>query len=233
VAKLPALQFYPGDWRKDVGVQSLTFHDRGIWFEMLMLMHESDMRGLLVLNGRPMPVESLGRLLGLDIQTLNQTLSNLLTYGVASTEPNSGAIMCRRMVRDEELRKVRTEAGKKGGNPILLNQKPTTTDKQIPTPSSSLSSSTTKQKTIARFTSSDVDSIYREYPRKKSPEPAKKAIRKALENLEDEDPVGALKRRVVLFAQSPAGRKEKQFIPYPASWFNAKSYLEDPKEWEQ
>ena len=49
--KLPAMQFYPGDWRKDIGVQSLSFHDRGVWFEMLMLMHGSERRGVLVLNG--------------------------------------------------------------------------------------------------------------------------------------------------------------------------------------
>lgn len=147
MAKLPALQFYPGDWRKDIGVQSLTFHDRGVWFEILMLMHESERRGVLVLNGHPMPIESLGRLLGLDNQTLNQTITNLLTYGVASSEPNGGALMCRRMVRDEEIRKVRTEVGKLGGNPALLNQTfnqtTTTTVKQRPTPSSSSSSSIT------------------------------------------------------------------------------------------
>ena len=61
--KLPALQFYPGDWRKDVGVQSLTYHDRGVWFEILMLMHESEPRGMLLLNGRPVTDEALGRLL--------------------------------------------------------------------------------------------------------------------------------------------------------------------------
>ncbi|HUD21518.1 MAG TPA: hypothetical protein VMQ60_01630 [Acidobacteriaceae bacterium] len=233
MGKLPALQFYPGDWRKDIGVQSLTFHDRGIWFEMLMLMHESDIRGMLVLNGRPMPIESLARLLGLDIHVVNQTLSNLITTGVASVEPNSGAIMCRRMVRDENIRKVRTEAGKKGGNPVLLNQNPTTGVKQIPTPSSSSSSSSTKISTIARFTPSDIESIYQQYPRKKSPERAKKAIKKALENLDDEDPVKALRARVMEYAASPAGHKEQRFIPYPATWFNDKCYTEDPKEWEQ
>jgi hypothetical protein len=39
------------------------------------------------------------------------------------------------MVRDEALRKIRAEAGKKGGNPVLLNQNQTTIVKQITTPS--------------------------------------------------------------------------------------------------
>jgi hypothetical protein len=137
--KLPALQFYPGDWRKALDVQSLSFHDRGVWFEMLMIMHDSERRGVLVLNGVAMTEEMIARAIGLDNQTFNQTLTTLLTIGVASREEGTGAIMCRRMVRDENIRKIRAEAGSKGGNPVLLNQKSTTTDKQKSTPSSSSS----------------------------------------------------------------------------------------------
>src|ERR1700686_3600466 len=107
MSKLPAFQFYPGDWRKDMGVQSLNFHDRGVWWEMLCLMHESERRGVLVLNGVPMNDDCLSRLLGLDKQILTTTLTNLLTCGVASREEGSGAIFSRRMVRDENLRKIR------------------------------------------------------------------------------------------------------------------------------
>lgn len=151
--KLPAFQFYPGDWRKDPGVQSLDFHDRGVWFEVLCLMHESEERGKLTLNGSPMPEDALARLLGLDKQILTTTLTTILTYGVASLCIDTGAIICRRMIRDENLRKIRTEAGKKGGNPALLNQKQTSLLnqkqtsllKQKSTPSSSSSISSSKE----------------------------------------------------------------------------------------
>lgn len=147
MAKLPAFQFYPGDWRKDMGVQSLNYFDRGVWHEMLCLMHESERRGVLVLNGQAMSEDALARLLGLDKQILTAAITTLLTSGVASREPDTSAIFCRRMVRDEKLREIRTEAGKKGGNPALLKQNPTTpvkdTSKQKPTPSSSSSSSFT------------------------------------------------------------------------------------------
>lgn len=139
--KLPAFQFYPADWRKDPGVQSLSYHDRGIWFEIMCLMHESDRRGVLLLNGLAMPEDALARLLGLDNQTLTTAITTLLTYGVASREPETNALYCRRMVRDEDIRKIRQEAGKLGGNPLLLKQKPTTRVKQNSTPSSSTSSS--------------------------------------------------------------------------------------------
>jgi hypothetical protein len=143
--KLPAIQFYPGDWHKDQGVQALDLAQRGAWFELLLMMHDSDERGVLLVNGQPMPDTVIARRLGLDNQTANQILTILLTYGVASRRESDGALFCRRMVKDEKLRRVRTEAGKKGGNPHLLNQKPkqkaTTRVKQIPTPS--FSSSTT------------------------------------------------------------------------------------------
>ena len=148
IHKLPAIQFYVGDWRKDPSVQSLNYHDRGVWFEMICLMHESEERGKLVLNGQPMPIDALARLLGLDKQILTTTLTTLLTYGVASQCPDTGIISNRRMIRDEEIRKIRANAGKLGGNPILVKQKSTTKDKQISTPSTSLSSSTSISTTI-------------------------------------------------------------------------------------
>lgn len=117
MAKLPALQFYPGDWKKDMGVQSLSFHDRAVWFEMLLLMHESEERGRLVLNGRAMPTPILARILGIEISTLESALKAILDYGVAGED--EGVIFCRRMVRDEEKRTSQSSAGKLGGNPAL------------------------------------------------------------------------------------------------------------------
>ena len=78
MAKLPALQFYPADWRKDPGVQALDYFDRGVWFEMLCFMHDSEQRGKLLLAGKPISDKALARLLGLDIQALKSVLSRLI-----------------------------------------------------------------------------------------------------------------------------------------------------------
>jgi len=139
--RLPAFQFYPADWRKDPGVQSLDYETRGIWWEIICLLHESDERGVLLLNGKPMPEDALCRLLGLDNQKLTTALTTLLTYGVAKRRESDGAIYSKRMVADENLRQIRKMAGSKGGNPLLVKQNPTTTVKQKRTPSSSSSSS--------------------------------------------------------------------------------------------
>lgn len=149
--KMPAMQFYPADWRKDLAVQSLGYHDRGVWFEMLCLMHESSERGVLLLAGLPMQDDVIARLLGLDNQTFNQTLTSLLTYGVAKRRDGDKAIYSKRMVADDQLCEIRRKAGKLGGNPLLLKQKRTTGDIQIPTPSSSSSTSSSKDKGAAHL----------------------------------------------------------------------------------
>lgn len=155
--KLPALQFYPGDWKKDAGVQSLIFHDRHVWFEILMLMHESPRRGVLLLpNGSPMTNPAIARAIGQPLGPLLKSLKNIEDAGVSSREEGTGALVNRRMVRDEHLREVRAAAGKLGGNPYLVKQNPSKGKppgkgndnlgpEQNPTPSSSSSTSVVRE----------------------------------------------------------------------------------------
>ena len=118
--KLPYFPFYPGDWRRDSGVQSLRFHDRGVWWEMLCLMHDCEPRGKLMTNGRAMTVHALAQNLHLPLKSMNKTLRILKASGVVSVCPDTGALMNRRMVRDEAIRRKKIAAGKLGGNPALL-----------------------------------------------------------------------------------------------------------------
>ena len=195
--KLPALQFYTGDWRKDPGVQSLDFYERGVWFEILCIMHESEHRGKLMLNGRRMPDEALARLLGLDNQKCNQIVSKLIEYGVARVEDTTGIIFNKRMVRDEELRQIRKKCGEKGGNPSLVNQNrnqnPTTQVNQNPTPSFSVS-----------ISSSDKE---RDSPTDK----VKKGTRFAMESLPDD-------WRQFAVSERPQTDPEKSFQKFRDYW---------------
>jgi hypothetical protein len=153
--KRPSFQFYPADWRKDPAVQSLTYEERGVWIEMLCIMHESEIPGKLILGGLPYPNERLARLLGLSLGYLEVIITSLITLNVASICPETGAIMNRRMVRDREISATRSETGSKGGNPNFSkgkknpyydkqkdNQLHNQKDNQKITPSSSSSSST-------------------------------------------------------------------------------------------
>ena len=228
MSKLPAIQFYVGDWRKDPGVQALSYHDRGVWFEMICLMHESEQRGKLLLNGAAMPQDALARVLGLDNQILTTTLTTLLTYGVATRCDESGAIMSRRMIRDENLRKVRAECGKQGGNPNLVNQKPTTKVNQNPTPSTSTSTSTSSTNRVLSKDNTQSEKIYNLYPKKVGKDAALKAIKKALVAVD----ANTLEQIVTEYAESQKGQ-DAQFIPNPSTWFNQGRWQDDRSTWKR
>lgn len=81
-----------------------------------------------------------------------------------------------------------------------------------------------------------VDAIYAIYPRKKQPRTAKKAIANAAKRVVGEpDPLAYLLARTQLYATAVAlwPKDERQYVPYPASWFNADSFDENPKDWEE
>lgn len=139
--KRPAFQFYPGDWLRDPGVRSISFAARGLWTDMLCLMHESDRRGYLQLNGKPVNAEQLARMTGGSTDDVSRLLQELEDSGVFSRSDH-GMIYSRRMVRDERKREKCAEAGKRGGNPTLKGHpkgRPKGESNRKPTPSSSTS----------------------------------------------------------------------------------------------
>lgn len=109
------MPFYIGDWRKATDVQALPLEAKAVWFEMLLYMWESTERGFLTVNRKPIPESALARMLGLHEDLLKQNLKLCLDFGVASIRESDGAIYCRRMVRDQEIREKRQKAGSLGG----------------------------------------------------------------------------------------------------------------------
>lgn len=169
MTKLPAFQFYPGDWRKDPAVQSLDYECRGVWIELLCLMHESSERGKIVIHNRAATDDEIARMLGLSPEIAKQILSKLEANGVAKRCPNTGALMNARMVRDQEIRDAKVEAGRAGG---LAKAKQTPSkppsksqaNRGSSVSSSVSSSSTTTSTTVPRKSSAsgsvtDVDTI--------------------------------------------------------------------------
>ncbi len=134
--KRPAFQWYPGDARRDVAFQSCSFEARALWREMLDLMHDGEPYGHLTAGGVPMNTATLARLVGCPVKKVTAWMTELDDRKVFSRN-DVGVIFSRRMVKDEHIRNTRAEAGKKGGNPQLLdNGLLNQTDKQTPTPAS-------------------------------------------------------------------------------------------------
>lgn len=154
--KRPSFQFYPGDWQRDAALRSCSMAARGIWIEVLCLMHAAEPYGVLVLNGKPIDSAHLARIVGAREKEVARLLAELEAVGVFSRDAE-GRIFSRRMVRDERVRSARAEGGKLGGNPALLgtakvigevgdkvDDKVNLPPNLQPTPSSSSSSSSSK-----------------------------------------------------------------------------------------
>ncbi len=121
IMKRPAFQFYPSDWRKDSALQTRSLAARGLWTEMICIMHECLPYGHLSLNGKPMDTASLARLVGEYEETVKGLLEELESAGVFS-RTEQGCIYSRRMLKDEATREERSAFGKLGGNPSLVKR---------------------------------------------------------------------------------------------------------------
>lgn len=118
----PWLKFYPADWRSDPALRLCSRAARGTWIDMLSIMHEAEPYGELRINGIPLDIRGLAKVLGEDIEGITADLSELEANGVFSRRKN-GVIYSRRMEKDENLRRKNRENGKKGGNPSLRKER--------------------------------------------------------------------------------------------------------------
>lgn len=108
--KRPASQFYWGDHLRDPAVRSVSLAARGLWVDVMCLMHEGDPYGHLRTGKRDTTVEILARMVGSPVGTVRKLLAELEDAGVFSRN-DDGVIFSRRMVRDERLRNVRAAGG--------------------------------------------------------------------------------------------------------------------------
>ena len=140
----PAFQFYPGDWRRDPALRTCSMAAKGLWIELMCVMHESEEYGYLVVAGKAMDERDIAKIIGETPTFCKKTIKELEEKLVFSRDFR-GAIYSRRMVKDESIRTMRAAAGSLGGNPKLkgdlVKQKVKQISKQKPTPSSSSSSS--------------------------------------------------------------------------------------------
>lgn len=233
MAKRPSFQFYPGDWLHDSALRCVSIAARGLWIDMICIMHQGSPYGHLTVNGKGLLKTPLSRMEGVSVLELEGLLKELEEAGVFSTTPD-GVIFSRRMVRDEALREKRAEGGsegaghgKKGGRPRKekpldgvmegVIKKPLIPFQKNP-PSSSSSSSSSDNNTDAqneKFTP-DFLKFWEVYPRREDKSRAF-VIWKA--RIKD----GASAEDIIKAAENyarfcAADRKEKKFIKHPKTW---------------
>jgi hypothetical protein len=115
----PWLKFYPSDWRADPCLRMCSIGARGLWVEMLCLMHEATPYGSLRVNGKALTDSQLAGLAGVSADDAATYLGELEAAGVFSRK-DDGAIYSRRMERDEQKATADRTNGKRGGNPNIV-----------------------------------------------------------------------------------------------------------------
>lgn len=103
MSKLPAFQFYPGDWMKDPNLRRCSKGAKGVWIDAMCLMFECEDRGVFASGGKPWTREEIAGAIGGDLAENLACIEELLLKGVAVLT-KLGAISNKRMVRDEKHR---------------------------------------------------------------------------------------------------------------------------------
>lgn len=114
MTKLPYFPFYPGDWQKDAALRRCSHGARGVWIDILCLMFDCEQRGVLATGGTPITDEELCFVIGGDFARTKAHIAELFDKGVMKKN-DAGAYFSARIMRDDEIRKVRAASGLKGG----------------------------------------------------------------------------------------------------------------------
>ncbi len=135
----PWMKFYPRDWRGDQALRVVSLAARGLWMEMLCVMHEASPYGHLLIGDQPVKDDALARIVGASVEEVQALLVELRAAGV-TRRTRGGVIYSKRMVEDDK----RSKAGRKAKMEALgLTQ-------QKPEPSRGASRDPTTQKPEAR-----------------------------------------------------------------------------------
>lgn len=129
MSKRPSFQFYPGDWKSNANLRRCSPAARGVWMDILGVLHDSDEYGVA-----RWPLKELARAAGAAMAHTKELVEKLVLKGSdTSTEafiytPRSGRRdgdpvtlipaqtgplwYSSRMVKDEYVRSIRGEGGK-------------------------------------------------------------------------------------------------------------------------
>lgn len=124
LSKKPSFQFYPGDWLKDPALRMCSPAARGVWMDLLCLLHECPQRGVFrIKKGAEMLPVSVKNISNSIAGCKPKMVQELINNGVVYTARKDDALYCKRLVKDELHRRHKAVNGKKGGSKTQANLK--------------------------------------------------------------------------------------------------------------
>ncbi|MGP9790677.1 hypothetical protein [Roseinatronobacter sp. NSM] len=120
--KQPWVKFYTTDWRSDPRLKMCSMAARGLWIDIICLMHEAKPYGHLLVSGHRPTDTQLAVLVGAPPDEITALLGELESAGVFS-RTREGVIYSRKLSRMAKKAGNARNNGRKGGNPSLLKER--------------------------------------------------------------------------------------------------------------
>lgn len=213
---LPFMKFYVRDWQADPELRMCSLEARGLWIELLCIMHNAKRRGFLETpQGVQLDDEQTSRLIGAFKDDLYRCKAELLVHGIPSVDEETGIWYCRRMVKETLKAQKCSDAGRSGGGNPILNKE---NKEDIPDTRHHIS----LKETFKGGSKTDFDKFWKAYPKKKSKGQAEKAFKKI--GVDVEVIIASVEKQ----KQTLDWKKEGgQYIPHPATYLNARGWEDE------
>lgn len=232
MGKKPWFMFYPKDWQSDP-IFGCTLAARGLWFEMMNVMHGCEPYGYLCENGRPMTDERIARRCGTTLPEYIALLAELDAAGIPRrTKP--GIIYSKRMVEDEKQRKEwRNRQKKHRDTDSDVTQMSRDSHTVLhPASPSAFPKKEREEKTFPPAKNAGVKPtpeflvFWGNYPRKVDKQDAVKAwIRRGCEGR-----LGEVLASLKAWVDVEWKGRDLEFIPHAATWLNSDCWKETPQK---
>lgn len=126
-------KFYWESWTGDRKLRSCGLAARGLWMEMLAIMHEAEPYGHLLMAGKAVTVQQLANQAGCALKECTRAIAELEAATVFS-RTEEGVIYSRRMVRDHaKTEQGRADIAKRWGEDADPNRVPNSPPNRGPT----------------------------------------------------------------------------------------------------
>lgn len=237
----PFIPLYVMDFLTDEKLRECSAESVGVYIMLMCVMHKQEQYGTISLRekdcqtGEPVAdlAIKLARHLPFDRSVIERGLQELIDESVLHLEGNR--LVQKRMVRDAEVSEKRTAAGKKGSQTTNAKfaaakqaadagesdaAKGTAKPEEEPRPKPKRTSclSAQQQELFKKF--------YAVYPKKVDPATAERAWAK-ISPPPDEAMTEKIIQAVEAAKKYDSRFRDRQFVPNPASWLNAKGYLSE------
>lgn len=221
--KLPAIQFYTGDWLKDPDLSKCSPGTRGIWIDGICAMHEDGRRG--VLSGTP---EQLARICRCSPDEIETAANELKATNAATVTIRNGVVTLvnRRMQREEKVREMtRKRVSRHRARKTPEDNSGACNENVMLLSSSSSSASAKTQDGIVTSSDASFTEFWRLWPRKEGEQDARKVWEKLAP---DSETFGRIIKAVRAWSRSDQWAKEGgRFVPGAAKWLAGRRWHDE------